>query len=129
MKRSLSGLADGLCRTAYGLSIIRRLPLLLFARILAAMNEPQRCQKPSEGISSNSHNAMYKVSVAVLLISTCVGLARSTNIRPNLNLLLNANRLATESLDLQTPLLTKGDQSIALNVCRMFKYNRNMLIC
>jgi hypothetical protein len=129
MKESFSGLADGLCHTAHGLQIIRRLPLLLFTRIVAALSEPQRYPKSSEGISSNRQIAMYEVPVAVLLISTCVGLARGSNISPNSNLLLNDNRLAAERLDWRTPLSIKDDPFIMLDVCGTVKYNRNTLTC
>jgi hypothetical protein len=73
------------------------------------------------------HVTMYEVLVAALLTSTCVGLAR--NISPNLNLLFDANRLAAERIDWRTPLLTKEDQHIVLNVCGTVSSNRNTLTC
>jgi hypothetical protein len=72
---------------------------------------------------------MYQVSVAVLLVPTCVGLARSSNIGPNSNLLLSQNPLAAEHPEWSNPLSIKDDNAIVLNVCRTVKYNRNTLIC
>jgi hypothetical protein len=72
---------------------------------------------------------MYNVLIAVLLMSTRMGLARGHNINPSLNLLLNANSLAAERLDWMTPLLEKDDQSTMLNVCGTFRHNKTMLTC
>jgi hypothetical protein len=72
---------------------------------------------------------MYEISVAILLITTCVGLVRGYAISPDSNLLLNQNRLAVDRLDWKTPAPAKDDQAIVLTVCGTLTYNKKTLTC
>ena len=63
---------------------------------------------------------MYKTPFAVLLVSIRVGFACGYIISPNSYPLLDADHLAAQRLNWQTPISTKEDQSMVLNVCRTF---------
>lgn len=76
---------------------------------------------------------MYILSVAVVLLSTHLGLAGGYSIRPNSNLqvLINANRLENERLHWKSPFSTKNDQAIVLDVCGTFRVQQgqtNMVV-
>jgi hypothetical protein len=110
--------------------MICRLPSLLLTRTVTALRKPKRCLGSSDNICSNSDNAMYDISVAVLLISTWVELAYAYSVGPNSHLLVNTDRLAAERLNWETLLPIKNDQSMVLNVCKTFECNEkyaNML--
>jgi hypothetical protein len=73
---------------------------------------------------------MYKTPFAVLLVSIRVGFACGYIISPNSYPLLNADHLAAQRLNWQTPLPISNDQHMVLNVCRTFECNEkyaNML--
>lgn len=60
---------------------------------------------------------MYEGLFAVFLISIRVGFACGYVISPNSYPLLDADHLAAQRLNWQTPISTKEDQSMVLNVC------------
>ncbi|KAH7079823.1 hypothetical protein FB567DRAFT_129376 [Paraphoma chrysanthemicola] len=92
----------------------RRLPWSLSTRIVATLTKPQMLLRITNKYLSIRHIAMYQVPVAVLFLSTCVGLACGSKSSPNSNLPLNANRVAAEHLNWMTPLLMKDDQHTVL---------------
>jgi hypothetical protein len=110
--------------------MIRELPSLLSTGVVAAWNKPQHCRKQPEAIFSQGDITMYKSLFAVLLVSTRAGFACGYIISPNSYPLLNADHLAAQRLNWQTPLSTKEDQSVVLNVCGTSECNEkhsNML--